>query len=576
VIAGSPGMNFAIQVAFVESGRISSRSKGFLDFHRQGVQHHEVMTLIDRRTALIGFGAAALAATAAACAPAPVADPPTTAVPPPLSTTSTSTTAPATTTTTVALPPSVSGAALILHVARRLSFGPTPALVAEITAKTVDAWVDEQLQWQGIDESALGPMLALYPKAAMTAAEISATADPFHTRNDMAAATMVRAIWGRRQLHEMLVDFWTNHLNVDINHEASTRHKPTDDRDVIRKHATGRFADMLLASAKSPAMLLYLDQALSRADNGRLPIENYAREMMELHTLGVNGGYDETDVKEVAYLLSGWSVVDRTSGGFQFRQQWHQMGPLATGGDVLGWRPNGLTGVAAGESLLDFLAHHPNTAKRLAWKLSVRFIGEHVTATDSVVRDAAQAYLDHDTAIIPMVRSILSSTAFRTSAGLRARRPIEYMAANLRSVQIQMNPTYAPNLSNLAMSNLGLLGQVPHAWGTPDGYPDSDSKWLSAGSLVARWNLSTAITGGFGAPVPTHDLTRLIGSPAPGTWGTAIDLIALAALGEALDPTARVAILSAFSRTAASTWPPSTNPRGLVAAVLQSPQNQVR
>jgi uncharacterized protein (DUF1800 family) len=466
--------------------------------------------------------------------------------------------------------------ALVLHVARRLSFGPTPTLVQEITAKGVDAWIDEQLQWQGIDESALDPMLAPFPKAAMTASEISASADPFRTRHDMAAATMARAVWGRRQLHEMLVDFWTNHLNVDINHEASTRHKPTDDRDVIRKHSTGRFADMLLASAKSPAMMLYLDQALSRADGGRLPIENYAREMMELHTLGVDGGYDETDVKEVAYLLSGWTVVDRASGGFQFRQQWHQMGPLATGGDVVGWRPNGLTGVAAGESLLDFLAHHSNTAKRLAWKLSVRFVGEHVTATDPVVSDAAQAYLDHDTEIIPMVRSILSSAAFRASAGERARRPIEYMAANLRSVQLQMNPTSARNLSSLVIGNLGLLGQVPHAWGTPDGYPDSDAKWLSAGSLVARWNLSTAISGGFGVPAPTHDLSRLVGSPAPGTWGAAIDRIALAALGEVLDPTARAAILDAFSRSATSAWPASTNPRGLVAAVLQSPQNQVR
>ena len=116
---------------------------------------------------------------------------------------------------------------------------------------------------------------------------------------------------------------------------------------------------MLVASAKSPAMLRYLDQASSRADGGRLPNENYAREVMELHTVGVGGGYDEADIKEVAYLLTGWTPDRPDAGTFTFRSSWHNMGPLATGGDVLGWRPDGLTGLAAGESFLVHLARHP-------------------------------------------------------------------------------------------------------------------------------------------------------------------------------------------------------------------------
>lgn len=523
---------------------------------------------------LIGAGAAALAATAAACAPESSTTPPTTTAPPP-TTTSTST-VPSTTTTTQPVPPAVDSESHVLHVARRLSFAPTPALLAEIRSIGTTAWIDQQLAWESIDDSAVASMVQSYPRASLTAAEIIALGDPKRSRQDLASAMITRAVWGRRQLHELLVDFWSNHLNIDVNHDPSTHHKPTDDRDVIRKYSTGRYADMLVASAKSPAMLLYLDQALSRADGGRLPIENYAREMLELHTVGVDGGYDETDVKEVAYLLSGWGVVNRSEGGFQFRSQWHNMGPLASGGDVLGWRPNGLTGVAAGESLLIHLARHPKTAARLAHKLAVRFIGEHVQPDDAVVTAAARAYSTNDTAIAPMMRSLLLSSEFRASAGRRLRRPIEYFAGNLRAMQLQWDPARAKDVTNAVMYHLGLLGQVPLAWPTPDGYPDSDSRWSTAGAMVARWNLATLGSNGFGASAPQFDATRILGTPAPTTSGEALDRAALAILGEPLDASARAAILSASGQTNTTAWKSTSNARAIFAYVLQSPQNQVR
>ncbi len=530
---------------------------------------------LDRRTVLLGAGAAAVAATAAACAPAPAPAPPGTIPAPPPTTASTTTIPP---TTTTVQPGSSTGesASQVLHVARRLSFGPTPALLAEIRAIGTTAWIDQQLAWQSIDDSAMDAILTSYPRALMTASQITAGVDPWRTRQEMASATIARAIWSRRQLHELLVDFWSNHLNVDINHDPSTRHKPTEDRDVIRQHSTGRYADMLVASAKSPAMLLYLDQALSRADGGRLPIENYAREMLELHTVGVDGGYDEADVKEVAYLLSGWSVASRNDGGFTFRSAWHNMGPLSTGGDVLGWRPNGLTGVAAGESLLVYLARHQKTATRLAHKLAVRFIGDHVRETDSVVTAAAQAYLSNDTAITPMVRSLLLSSEFRSAPGRKMRRPIEYYASLLRSMQLQWDPARAANLTGSVMGQLALLGQVPLAWETPDGYPDSDSRWTTAGAMVARWNLATLASNGFGAPAPQFDATRILGTPAPTTVGEALDRAAIAILGEALEPTVRAAILSTSGQTASTPWRSTSNARAVFAYVLQTPQNQVR
>jgi len=523
----------------------------------------------NRRAALFGAGAAALAATAAACTP--VSAPEAPATPNPVA----PTTPPANAATQ---PSSESGEtqAHILHVARRLSFGPTPQLLDAIQAAGTTSWIDQQLAWESIDDSAMDGILASYPRALMTATEISANLDQKRTRQEMAAATVARAIWGKRQIHELLVDFWSNHLNVDINHDASTRHKPTDDRDVIRRYATGRFADMLVASAKSPAMLLYLDQALSRADGGRLPIENYAREMLELHTVGVDGGYDEADVEEVAYLLSGWGISNRSDGGFHFRPQWHKMGPLATGGDVLGWRPNGLTGVAAGESLLVYLARHQKTATRLAHKLAVRFIGEHIQPTDGVVSAAAQAYTANDTAIAPMVRSLLLSPEFRASSGRKMRRPIEYFASILRSVQLQWDPTRATNLASTVMTQLSLLGQVPLAWETPDGYPDFDAHWTTAGAMVARWNLATLGSNGFGAPAPQFDANRILGTPAPATVGEALDRAAIAILGEPLEATSRAAILSASGQTSTTTWKATSNARAVIAYVLQTPHNQIR
>jgi len=531
----------------------------------------------NRRSVLFGAGAAVIAATAAACAPAPAPTPsPTTTVPPTTVPPTTTSTVPPTTTTTQ--PGSAAGetATQVLHIARRLSFGPTPALLGEIRSIGITTWIDQQLAWESIDNSSVDAILTSYPRSLMTATEISAGIEPWRTRQEMAAATIARAVWSKRQLHELLVDFWSNHLNIDINHDASTRHKPTDDRDVTRRYSTGKFADMLVASAKSPAMLLYLDQALSRADGGRLPIENYAREMLELHTVGIDGGYNEADVKEVAYLLSGWSVASRNDGGFQFRPQWHNLGPLATGGDVLGWRPNGLTGVAAGESLLMFLARHQKTATRLAHKLAVRFIGEHIQVTDGVVTAAAQAYTANDTAIAPMVRSLLLSQEFRVSAGRKMRRPIEYFAGILRGVQLQWDPARATNVMNTVMGQLGLLGQVPLAWETPDGYPDNDARWTTAGAMVARWNLATLGSNGFGATTPQFDANRILGTPAPTTVGEALDRAALAILGEPLQATSRAAILSASGQTSAAAWRSTSNARAVFAYILQTPQNQMR
>lgn len=506
----------------------------------------------------------------------------TTTTPPNTATTrpappSTTTSTPATTSSTTAAPNAPAPGPtdpFVLLLARRCTYGPTPTLLDEIRLAGPAAWVDGQLAWSAIDDGAADAIVAAWPRVGQSAAQIVAGGQPGAVRTDLAAATAARAVFGRRHLHEVLVDFWWNHFNVDVTNNVVGPHCPAYDREVIRPLATGRFSDLLLAVARSPAMLLYLDQALSRVDGGRLPIENYAREMLELHTVGVDGGYDEEDVKEVAWLLSGWSLTSRT-GSFTFRAAWHAPGPLARGGDVLGWRPGALTGVAAGESLLLHLARHPRTATRLAHKLAVRFVGEHVRRTDDVVTEAARVYLANDTAVAPTLRSILGSGAFRQSAGRRVRRPLEFYAATLRALRLQWDPARAGDFAAFTTGQLRQLDQIPHAWPTPDGYPDQDAAWTGAGSMVTRWNLAARAGSGFGLPVPVFDPARVVGTPVPATVGEALDRVAVAVLGEPLDRSARAALLAATGQTATTRWNPGWS-RSVIALVLQSPQHQVR
>lgn len=469
---------------------------------------------------------------------------------------------------------------IVAHVARRLTFGPTRALLTEIRDDGVERWIDRQLQWSSIDDSAADAIAATWPRSQMTAAEIAAAGDASRTRNELSAATVARAIWSRRQLHEMVVDFWTNHFNIDIAKEASLRHLPTHDREVIRPLATGRFVDLLLAVTKSPAMLTYLDQATSRTDGGRLPIENHARELLELHTVGVDGGYDEQDVKEVAWLLSGWTIASATAGRFLFRRAWHSPGPLATGGDVLGWRPGALDGLTAGESLLVHLARHERTARRLSHRLAVRFIGDHVGPDDEVVRAAAAVYLANDTAIGPTLRSLFDSDEFLESTGRRLRRPFEYFAALARGTGVVWDPNRAAAFQRVAADQLGLLGQVPHAWPTPDGYPDRDDHWATAGAMVARWNLAALAANDFDTrrrgPQTPGIVERMIGAPAPTTVGEALDRVGRSVLGVPLDDPMRRTMLDMLQYEESAPWTATTDGRPLVALVLQSPANQVR
>jgi len=465
------------------------------------------------------------------------------------------------------------GDAAALHVARRLTFGATPALVAEISSKGIPAWIDEQLSPSSIDDSAMDAILSNFPGIDMTAAQLRLSTIRNEVTNNLAAATMARAVWSKRQLHELMVDFWTNHFNVDATNGLVKPLKPADDLSVIRVNALGKFSDILMAVTKSPSMLTFLNNAQSRADGTNVPNENHARELMELHSVGVASDYTEQDVARVAHILSGWTITK--SDIFTFDPSKHDLGPAADGSPILGWIRDGQTGVAAGESFLNHLARHSDTANKIAYKLCIRFIGDYVTPSDTIVATVADAFLANDTQIAPTLRVLFQSNDFKASAGLKARRPFEFVAGTLRAAGVTFDATQAVPFKNVVNSRMNALGQPLFAWSFPNGYADADYKWVSAGSILDRWNLARKVAVD-GLALSMFDIEQILGTPAPTRVGAVIAKLANAVLSEPLDPAVYGYILDATDLDADMRWQSWYDARPLLAYILQSPQNQIR
>ncbi len=443
---------------------------------------------LDRRHLLVALAACGVtAACRPVVPPAPVRPRPrpTTTLPP-----TTSTTVPA-------------GLPAGLALARRFSFGPTPDLVAS-AAGGVDAFVDAQLDPRRAEHPATAALVLAIDAEWAAASAATPSDDPAAARaRRQAAATaaasrsVVLSAWSNLQLRQVAADFFADHLHVSIAEQPSVFFVPAYDDRVIRAGALGRFADLLVASARSSAMLVYLDNASSRADRGRVPNENYARDLLELQTVGVSGGYDEADVVEVAHVLSGWSL-DPSTREFTFRSAWHDLGP-AESGEILGWRPSG-RGVADGESFLNHLARLPATARFLCWKLARRFVADTIAPDDPLVGELAATYQQEDTAIAPVLR-----LAARRSErwGPKVRRPLDLVGAMLRTggpaPTAEQFRAAAPGLR----AALDAMGQVPWQWPAPNGYPESTGAWTGAGAMIARWNAATAAGNGFGG-LPLH------------------------------------------------------------------------
>jgi uncharacterized protein (DUF1800 family) len=313
---------------------------------------------------------------------------------------------------------------------------------------------------------------------------------------------------------------------------------------VIRRHALGKFRDLLFATARSPAMLYYLDNASNVAGH---PNENYARELLELHTLGVDGGYTEADVKEVARAFTGWTVHDGTADGFYFDPSAHDQEPKTLLGHQL---PAG-RGIEDGLHVLSILANHPTTARFLCRKLCVRFV--HDTPPQSLVDGLAAVWQQSGGDLRVVLRHLFEAPEFLAGAGQKLRRPLDFLIGCLRA-------TGAAATSYWALEEiLGDLGQRPYGWFPPNGYPDAAGAWLSTSGLLARWNTAMQLThsaysdageSGWGLKA---DLRARIGDPA--TVGELVDMVAAEVFGVPLGEAQRQPFVEFASDGAGATIP---------------------
>ena len=387
----------------------------------------------------------------------------------------------------------------------RATFGPTEAELEHARSIGYDAWLEEQLAFESLDDTPLESALAAaLPTLAMTNGQIlelaRATGRQNQAVDELRGAILLRQLRSPRQLYELMVEFWGNHFAM-LHLDGALRYfKTVDEREVVRRHAMGNFGELLRASTRSPAMLYSLDNYTNVVGG---PNENYARELMELHTLGVGGGYTEADVLEVARCFTGWSITAAGRGGdvtFVFNVVQHDFGPKR----VLGVDLAPGQGEADGERVVELLLAHPSTARYLATKLVRRFVADDppVSLVDAVAASYAQTGGD----IRAMLRTLFRSDEFKASADGKYKRPSELVMSALRVTEPALSGAYVRTIGE----QLFALGQLPHLWPTPDGYPDTAGHWTSTSAALERWNIGFALAEDAAAGIRI-DLAALIG-----------------------------------------------------------------
>ena len=502
----------------------------------------------------------------------------------------------------------------VVHVLNRVTFGPRPEDLARVRALGLEPWLERQLDPHALADDGVERLLAALPTLSKSIGDLqrqyprpdsytremvaSGTMTPreFVERYplekrparivaELEAARLLRAVHSERQLQEVMVDFWFNHFNV-FAHKGQVRWYVTSyERDVIRPHALGKFPDLLRATARHPAMLFYLDNWLStrpdftrqrgpdKGKKGGLN-ENYARELMELHTLGVEGGYTQHDVTAVARAFTGWTIDRvRKDARFVFRPAVHDTAEKT----VLGTRLAAGGGQEDGERVLNLLAGHPATARFVAGKLVRRFVGD--APPPALVERVAGVYGDTGGDVRAMLRAVFTSGEFAAPGTRRSKikKPFEFVASAVRSVGATADVRGAVTLAR-ATAEIGepLLQAQP-----PTGYPDRAEAWVNAGALLARMNFALALTEGR-LPGVTAPVASLVTADERARPRAALDrLLATLLHGEATAETR--AVLTAhlddaelIRKTADDRGPADTDIEKLAALVLSSPEFQRR
>ncbi len=460
----------------------------------------------------------------------------------------------------------------ILHVLSRLGFGPRPGDIERVAAMGIEAYIEQQLRPELIPETVLVERLASFKTLTMTPRELAefypapselrsqrqqlqaerqnqgeqrsgevepesvpkVTEEMQEARRQMRAglqqirfelsqAKLIRAVYSERQLQEMMADFWMNHFNIFLAKGLDRVYTTDFEENVVRPLVLGRFEDLLMATAKSPAMLYYLDNWISSAPAqvmeervatlrsrltprsrrrrqqssgqpaGRASLrllqrakglnENYARELMELHTLGVEGGYSQEDVIQVARALTGWTITaPRQGGSFQFQPLLHEEGDKL----VLGQTVRS-SGVQEGEQVLKMLARHPSTARFISTKLVRRFVADD--PPEDLVDAASLTFERTGGDIREVLRTIFTHPYFfsRDVYQAKVKKPLELVVSSLRATAAEMRP------ARRLMQVLAEMGEALYLCQAPTGYPDVASAWINTNSLLQRLNFALVL-----------------------------------------------------------------------------------
>jgi uncharacterized protein (DUF1800 family) len=421
-----------------------------------------------------------------------------------------------------------------LHALNRLAYGPRPGEVDSVARIGVMRWIERQLDFERVSDDRLAVRERAFKLLDYDREELAQRyGDALRERREMqremaqsgdtmrrrgAAGPMrefrelggqlqqlavVRAALSERQLREVMVDFWTNHFNVFVGKGADRFLTPSYIEETIRPNALGRFEDLLIATAKSPAMLFYLDNAQSVAPGSTFPLsrngrggqgvraarginENYARELLELHTLGVDGGYTQQDVIAVARIFTGWGIDrPRQGAGFAFHEWAHDRGEK----QVFGVRFQ-TGGMEEGIRLLKLLAGQHATMHHVSRKLCARFVNDE--PPDGCVDAAVEAWHHTNGDIRAVLRAIFTSPDFWAPQALRAKvkTPLEFVVSAVRAVVAEPDSTL-----RLAQV-VARLGQPLYLQPAPTGYPETQAQWVNSGALLARMNAAVALAAG--------------------------------------------------------------------------------
>ena len=505
----------------------------------------------------------------------------------------------------------------VLHVLNRLGYGPRPADVARVRAMGVAAYLEQQLDPSRLSTTAVTEALAGYDvlnastaqlvrdypqptqemrrqvaSGDMTRRELRAMLPPGKRppmiTAQLQAAAVTRAIVSDAQLEEALAAFWFNHFNVFSQKGAVRWMVPAYEREAIRPHVLGKFRDLVLATARHPAMLFYLDNWMStRADltlprrpNGNAARqmglnENYARELMELHTLGVDGGYTQQDVTEVARCFTGWTIDrPREGGSFIFRARAHDPGAKRVLGQTI---PAG-GGERDGERVIDLLVRHPSTARFISTKLARHFVADDPPA--ALVDRMAATFRSTGGDIRAVMTTLVTSPEFWSRDAYRAKikTPFEVVVSAVRALDGRLDATRGG--AELARE-VGRLGQPLYEAQPPTGYPDRAESWVNTGALLGRMNFALSLAHNrFRAA--SVDLDAALGPADRSQPAQVLDRLLTSVLHGAATPQTR-AVLTAqlespeITRTTGDDRVASdTDVAKLAALVLGSPEFQRR